>query len=96
MAALSNGKPARTAPRWSFKERQGKGRIDSILYELAVILDKPDFFADRQIGINCANGFIEFTEEGEPSWEPHNPDHRCRHVLSARITIPTFQFTRFL
>jgi P4 family phage/plasmid primase-like protien len=64
--------------------RLGKGRIDSILNELAAILNKPDFFADGAIGINCASGFIEFSKAGEPSLKPHSPNHGCRHVLPAR------------
>ena len=62
----------------------GKGRVDSILHELSVLITEPEFFANAPIGINCANGFIRFSAEGVPSLEPHNADHRCRHTLPGR------------
>jgi hypothetical protein len=42
-----------------------KGRIDSILHELASMLSQPTFFEVRPPGINCLSGFISF-EEGTP------------------------------
>jgi P4 family phage/plasmid primase-like protien len=61
----------------------GKGRINSILNELAAMLSKPAFFDAHPAGINCQNGFISF-EEGGPRLLPHAPEHRQRHVISAR------------
>jgi P4 family phage/plasmid primase-like protien len=61
-----------------------KRRIDSIRSELAVILDEPEFFANPNVGINCASGFIKFDEAGSPWLVPHHPDHRIRHMLVAR------------
>src|SRR5215472_14254725 len=44
-----------------------KGRIDSILACLGDALGSdPDFFAARTVGINCANGLINFNTKGEP------------------------------
>lgn len=61
-----------------------KSRVDSVLNEAAAMLDAPDFFSGRQPGINCASGFIRFSAAGEPRLEPHNRNHRCRHVLSGQ------------
>ena len=66
--------------------RLGKNRINSILNELAAILEQRDFFANVPLGINCAAGFIAF-ENGEPTLLPHAPDYRCRHVLQGRWPI---------
>jgi putative DNA primase/helicase len=60
-----------------------KARIDSILHEMSAILDQPDFFAEAPVGINSASGFIAFASDGTVSVQPHRPEHRCRHVLSA-------------
>lgn len=62
----------------------GKGRVDSILHELSVLITEPEFFTNAPVGINCANGFIRFSAEGIPTLEPHNADHRCRHTLPGR------------
>lgn len=59
-------------------------RIKSILAILAATLAQPDFFAERVVGINCANGFIRFDEEGEPNIVAHADKHRQRHVLPGR------------
>jgi putative DNA primase/helicase len=61
-----------------------KGRIDSVLHEMAAMLDRPDFFADVPTGINCASGFIAFAATGEQRLLPHDRNHRCRHVLPGR------------
>lgn len=65
-----------------------KSRIDSILNELSAMLTRVDFFAEAAVGINCASGFIAFAPDGTPSVLPHQPDHRCRHVLSASFIDP--------
>src|SRR5690242_18886867 len=44
-------------------------------------LTRHDFFSNAAAGINCAAGFIRFDDNGHPSLERHNPEHRCRHVL---------------
>lgn len=61
-----------------------KSRIDSILHEMTAQLAAPGFFSETSVGINCANGFIRFAEDGTPSLEPHHRDHRCRHTLAGR------------
>ena len=63
--------------------RLGKTRIDSAIHEMTAMLARVDFFADAPVGINCASGFIAFAPDGTPSVQPHQPEHRCRHVLSA-------------
>jgi putative DNA primase/helicase len=64
--------------------RLSKGRIDSLLHEAASMAAQPSFFVDAPAGINCASGFIRFDRQGTPSLEPHDPDHRVRHVLPGR------------
>jgi putative DNA primase/helicase len=58
-----------------------KSHVDSILHEMSSMVARPDFFADAPAGINCGSGFISFAPDGTPSLGPHDPDHRCRHVL---------------
>lgn len=62
----------------------GKGRVDSILNELAALLTEEVFFADAPVGINCKSGFIRFAPDGSAQVEPHSRDHRCRHTLPGR------------
>jgi P4 family phage/plasmid primase-like protien len=64
--------------------RLGKTRIDSVLREMTAVLEHPNFFAEAPVGINCASGFIAFSSDGTPNLEPHDLDHRCRHVLKGR------------
>jgi len=66
--------------------RLGKGRVDSILNELATLMSEPKFFEDMPVGINCSTGFIQFTNDGQPQLHPHSADHRCRHTLSGKWT----------
>jgi P4 family phage/plasmid primase-like protien len=80
-----------------------KARVDSVLNEMTAILARPDFFAEAPVGINCASGFIAFGSDGTPSVLPHQPEHRCRHVLSAflietlgRDAEEIFRFNRML
>jgi P4 family phage/plasmid primase-like protien len=63
--------------------RLGKSRIESIVHVMTIYLSHPDFFANGAAGVNCGSGFIRFGRDGVPTLEPHNPDHRCRHTLSA-------------
>ena len=58
-----------------------KSRLDSIINECAILSSDPAFFSEPACGINCASGSIRFDSDGVPALEPHNPDHRCRHVL---------------
>jgi P4 family phage/plasmid primase-like protien len=62
--------------------RLGRGRINSIINECRALLAEPNFFERRPAGINCATGFIRFSDNGTPAIEPHHPDHRARHVLA--------------
>jgi phage/plasmid-associated DNA primase len=59
-----------------------KSRVTSAIHEMGAMLAQPDFFADASVGINCASGFVAFGPDGTPELQPHDPDHRCRHVLS--------------
>jgi putative DNA primase/helicase len=61
----------------------GKGRINSILNELAAMLSQSTFFDIRPAGINCLSGFITF-DHGGPRLVPHAPEHRQRHVIPAQ------------
>ena len=61
--------------------RLNKAHRDSIIHEMGVILERPDFFAVAPTGINCDSGFIRFADDGIPSQEAHAPEHRCRHAL---------------
>jgi phage/plasmid-associated DNA primase len=63
-----------------------KTRIDSILNEMGAKLARPNFFAEPPTGINCVSGFIAFAPDGIPNLKPHNPEHRCRHVLKGKWT----------
>jgi putative DNA primase/helicase len=60
----------------------GKTRVDSIIHEMTAMLARPEFFAEARVGINCISGFIAFAEDGTPTLLPHDPEHRCRHVLT--------------
>jgi phage/plasmid-associated DNA primase len=66
--------------------RLGKSRIDSVIHEMGAMLGEPDFFKLAPVGINCASGFIKFITDGTPSLEPHDAEHRCRHVLKGKWT----------
>jgi len=61
-----------------------KNRVDSVIHEMGAMLAHPDFFNDAPSGINCATGFIRFAADGTPSLEPHDSEHRCRHVLKGK------------
>jgi len=60
-----------------------KTRIDSIIHEMTAMLARPEFFVEASIGINCGSGFIAFAQDGTPTLLPHDPQHRCRHVLKS-------------
>jgi putative DNA primase/helicase len=71
---------------WGYDDRRvrlSKSRIDSIINELGVKLSEPAFFVAARPGINCLSGFLSF-DQGEPRLLPHAPEHRQRHVISAR------------
>lgn len=46
-------------------------------------LAQPEHFSDAPQGINCQNGFIQFTEAGAAKIVPHDRKHRQRHVIDA-------------
>jgi putative DNA primase/helicase len=50
------------------------------------MLERPNFFAEASVGINCASGFIAFTPDGVPRLRPHDPADRCRHVVKGGWT----------
>lgn len=58
-----------------------KSRINSVLFELRTVLAQRSFFDQAAFGINCKSGFITFDQHGNPMLLPHDPGHRCRHVL---------------
>ena len=66
------------------RAKLGKGRVDSVLNELAAKVENTSFFEKAAIGINCASGFVRFSRDGKADRETHDPDHRCRHVLPGR------------
>jgi P4 family phage/plasmid primase-like protien len=59
-----------------------RSRVESILACMKPGIVRPDFFAEAEVGINCASGFIRFDDQGTATLERHSPDHRCRHVLA--------------
>src|SRR5262249_32390109 len=65
-----------------------KARVDSVLHEMTAKLARPNFFAEAPVGINCSSGFISFAADGTPNVEPHQPEHRCRHVLRGALLLP--------
>jgi phage/plasmid-associated DNA primase/phage/plasmid primase-like uncharacterized protein len=79
-----DGAPYRTPRGEPARVKLSKGRVDSLLHELMILLKRENFFADAPSGINCATGFIWFSESGFPMLEPHSRDHRCRHTLPGR------------
>jgi phage/plasmid primase-like uncharacterized protein len=81
---LYDGAPFSTAAGEPSRVKLGKGRIDSILNECATLCADPAFFEQRPTGINCACGFIRFSDDGSATIEPHRRDHRCRHTLPGR------------
>jgi P4 family phage/plasmid primase-like protien len=62
--------------------RLSKTKIESITHIMTIMQAQPDFFRKGVAGINCASGFIRFVE-GVPVLEPHDPQQRSRHTLSA-------------
>lgn len=78
---LYDGAVYQTAMGNTSTVRLNKSRIDSVLNELRAIADDPNFFNERPPGINCRSGFIRIGSNGAASIEPHDRDHRCRHVL---------------
>jgi P4 family phage/plasmid primase-like protien len=71
------------------------GRINGILKEVGAILEAPEGWAaqPQRVGINCANGFVDFQSTNEPVLLPHDPEFRQRHVLPAEwngeMTLPS-------
>ncbi|AWK85158.1 DNA primase family protein [Azospirillum thermophilum] len=59
-----------------------KGRIDSILHEVAMLMTVRNFFSDAPIGINCLTGFVEIGPNGGTIYE-HSPRHKQRHLIEA-------------
>jgi phage/plasmid-associated DNA primase len=68
------------------KVRISKTRSAGILGFLADNLTQRDFFAHATQGINAANCFITFREDGTPVAREHSEEHRQRHTLPARWT----------
>jgi hypothetical protein len=65
------------------KVRISKARAAGILGFLADNLTQRDFFAHATQGINAANCFITFREDGTPVSREHSKEHRQRHMLPA-------------
>ena len=51
---------------WPSTIKLTKTKIDSILRELSAINERPEFFQNPKIGINCRSGFILFDQNGTP------------------------------
>lgn len=71
-----------------------KTRIDSIIHELAAMLNEPRFFEEPEAGINCLSGFIRIGSNSAFEIEPSNPNHRRRHTIPARWD-PNIHETRY-
>lgn len=63
-----------------------KAKIESISWLIARNMEAAGFFNGVERGINCENGFVRFEPDGRPEFTPHDPGHRCRHVLPGRWT----------
>lgn len=63
-----------------------KSKVKSISWLTARNLEVRNFFANAEPGINCESGFVRFHPHGRPELVPHDPDHRCRHMLPGRWT----------
>ena len=62
---------------------------NSALHTMEQGASSKDFFKEAPVGVNCTNGFIKFTFDGETKkWkaviEDHNPEHRQRHTLPGK------------
>lgn len=62
----------------------GQSRIKSIVSILSANVTQQEFFAHAAQGVNAANCFIEFRDDGTLKKLPHSPEHRQRHTLAAR------------
>jgi phage/plasmid-associated DNA primase len=78
-------KPGRAKPELV---QLGRTRVSSIISELAAMVAEPRFFGDWPEGINCQSGFVRIDPDGAARLEPHDPDHRCRHVLPGHWVPP--------
>lgn len=63
--------------------RLTQSRISSVLHEAAAMVEQSRFFDAAAMGINCTSGFITFDKKGAPTLDPHDPQHRARHVIPA-------------
>lgn len=61
-----------------------KSKVESISWLTARNMEVYDFFVHAEPGINCENGFVRFHPDGRPELEPHDADHRSRHMLPGR------------
>jgi putative DNA primase/helicase len=59
-------------------------RVKSVIKMMEPIVSDPEFFATVPPGINCSSGLIRFEPDGTPKLEPHDPEHRRRHVLKGQ------------
>jgi hypothetical protein len=59
-------------------------RVKSVIKMMEPIVSDPEFFATVPRGINCSSGLIRFEPDGTPKLEPHDPEHRRRHVLKGQ------------
>lgn len=64
--------------------RLNTSRINSVLFEMSVLLTQTGFFADSPTGMNCTTGFISFDAQGNGELLPHSPNHRCRYIIRGR------------
>jgi phage/plasmid-associated DNA primase len=58
-----------------------KNRINSVLNEQRAVSARPGMFTDTKPGINCASGFIQFDDKGNPTLLPHDRAYAQRHTL---------------
>ncbi len=74
----------RQEPKIGGAVKLNKARIESIRTILEIILEAPEYFSDRPIGVNCRDGFITFDRNGVARIAEHHPDQRQLFVLDAR------------
>ena len=71
-------------------------KAESILSILKDKTHKDGYFDSPPAGVNCANGFVSFDSDGEPSIAAHSPEQRQRFVLGASWTPGAVQKSELL
>ncbi|MEZ5961714.1 MAG: bifunctional DNA primase/polymerase [Hyphomonadaceae bacterium] len=64
--------------------RMTRSIIDSVISEMAAMLERDNFFDARAFGVNCASGFLLLGEDGAVEQVQHHPEQRQRYLLPGR------------